>query len=58
MKIPPGIKDGQKMRLRGMDKEGKNGGESGDLYLKGVFRRSLLKKIINFLRSRVTKNIF
>lgn len=34
VKIPPGIKDGSKIRLRGMGGEGSAGGEKGDLYLK------------------------
>ncbi|MDX9788813.1 MAG: DnaJ domain-containing protein [Desulfobacterales bacterium] len=34
VKIPPGTRDGQKIRLSGMGAEGKDGGTSGDLYLK------------------------
>ena len=33
-KIPPGIKSGSRVRLRGMAEPGSYGGESGDLYLK------------------------
>lgn len=32
--IPPGVKDGQKIRLSGQGSPGAGGGESGDLYLK------------------------
>ena len=34
VKIPEGIQDGEKIRILGQGKEGKNGGKSGDLYLK------------------------
>ena len=33
VKIPIGIQDGQRIRLRGMGAAGKDGGESGDMYL-------------------------
>jgi curved DNA-binding protein len=33
VKIPPGTKDGKKLRLKGLGSEGMNGGEKGDLYL-------------------------
>lgn len=32
--IPEGIRDGEKIRLIGQGKEGKNGGKSGDLFIK------------------------
>jgi DnaJ-class molecular chaperone len=47
--IPPGIREGQKVRLKGMGKDGKNGGEPGDLYLKILFRRPLLNRIKDLL---------
>ncbi len=50
VKIPPGIKEGQKMRLKRMGNEGKYGGESGDLYLKVKIRSSLLKKIVSYFK--------
>lgn len=34
VKIPEGIRDGEKIRLIGQGKEGKNGGKNGDLFLK------------------------
>ena len=34
VKIPEGIQDGEKIRLIGQGKEGKNGGKNGDLYIK------------------------
>ena len=34
VQVPEGIKDGEKIRLIGQGKQGKNGGRNGDLYLK------------------------
>lgn len=34
VKVPEGIQNGEKIRLIGQGKEGKNGGKSGDLYIK------------------------
>jgi DnaJ-class molecular chaperone len=48
--IPPGIKEGQKIRLRGMGKEGKNGGEPGNLYLKVKINKPLLQRARDLLR--------
>jgi curved DNA-binding protein CbpA len=43
--IPPGMKDGQKIRLKGMGALGKDGGESGDLYLKVKIKKPLLERV-------------
>jgi DnaJ-class molecular chaperone len=48
--IPPGVRDGQKMRLRGMGYEGKGGAEAGDLYLKIRIGKPLLQRFENALR--------
>jgi DnaJ-class molecular chaperone len=48
--ILPGIKDGQKIRLKGMGAEGKGGGEPGDLYLKVQIRRPLFQKVRDLLK--------
>jgi hypothetical protein len=45
VKIPPGTREGQKIRLAGMGEEGKNGMPSGDLFLKVTLRKSLFEKI-------------
>lgn len=45
VKIPPGISEGQRIRLTGMGENGKGGGKSGDLYLKVQIKRPLLQKI-------------
>lgn len=34
IKVPEGIHDGEKLRLIGQGKQGKNGGKNGDLYIK------------------------
>jgi len=50
VKLPPGIRGGQKIRLKGLGEEGRHGGESGDLYLKVKIHTPLFKKIKNFLK--------
>ena len=50
VKIPPGIRDGQKIRLKGLGGEGKHGGESGDLYLKVKIHTPFLIRIKKSLR--------
>jgi DnaJ-class molecular chaperone len=47
--IPPGIRQGQKIRLKGMGEEGKNNGEPGDLYLRILFRKPLFYRIKDLL---------
>jgi curved DNA-binding protein len=47
VRIPQGVKDGQKIRLKGM---GGKGREPGDLYLKVKIKASLFQKIRDFLR--------
>jgi DnaJ-class molecular chaperone len=48
--IPPGMKEGQKIRLKGMGVPGKDGGEAGDLYLKVKIKKPLLEKVREFLK--------
>ncbi|MEW6571745.1 MAG: DnaJ domain-containing protein [Nitrospirota bacterium] len=50
IKIPPGIKEGQKIKLKAMGKDGRRGGESGDLYLEVKVHTPLLKKVREFFR--------
>lgn len=45
VKIPPGVREGQRIRLAGMGEDGKSGGTSGDLYLKVQIKRPLIQKI-------------
>lgn len=44
VKIPPGVREGQRIRLAGMGKPGR-GGPPGDLYLKVKIRKPLLQKL-------------
>jgi len=48
--IPPGLKEDQKVRLKGMGDPGKDGGEPGDLYLKVKIKTPLLEKVRGFLK--------
>ncbi len=48
--VPPGIQDGQMIRLKGMGREGKAGGVAGDLYLKVEIQKPLLQKIRNLFK--------
>jgi DnaJ-class molecular chaperone len=48
--VPPGMKEGQKIRLKGMGAPGKDGGESGDLYLRVKIKKPFLERVKNFLR--------
>lgn len=48
--IPPGIKEGQKIRLKGMGAEGKRTGGPGDLYLEVTFEKPLFQRIVEYLR--------
>jgi DnaJ-class molecular chaperone len=48
--IPSGIKEGQKIRLKGMGREGKDGGDPGDLYLNVKIKKPLLRKVRDLLK--------
>lgn len=45
VKVPPGVRDGQRIRLTGMGEDGKGGGKPGDLYLKVQIKKSLVQRI-------------
>ena len=45
VQIPPGVKDGQQIRLAGMGQEGVAGGHNGDLYLKVRIRQPLIRRL-------------
>jgi len=49
VKIPPGIREGQRIRLVGMGEDGKGGGTPGDLYLKVYIKKPLLRKMKDFI---------
>jgi DnaJ-class molecular chaperone len=52
VKIPPGVRPGQRIRLAGMGKDGKGGGKPGDLYLKVHIRKPLMKAIKDLFSRR------
>jgi DnaJ-class molecular chaperone len=52
VKIPAGVREGQRIRLAGMGEKGKAGGKSGDLFLKVHIRKPLLKSIKDFFAGR------
>jgi DnaJ-class molecular chaperone len=49
VKIPPGTKSNQQIRLTGMGEDGKGGGQTGNLYLKVRIRKPLLQQVKDFL---------
>lgn len=51
VKIPPGVRTGQRIRLAGMGHMGKAGGEPGDLFLEVRLRRPLFRRMIDALLS-------
>ena len=55
VKIPSGIKEGQKIRLLGMGEPGKGGGAPGNLYLKIVLYKSWQNKLKNFAKEFMKK---
>jgi curved DNA-binding protein len=55
IKIPAGIREGQKIRLRGMGKKGLHGGETGDLYLNVKIGNSFGERMRKILFDTVLK---
>jgi curved DNA-binding protein CbpA len=49
VKIPPGVRDGQRIRLAGMGAPGRNGGKDGDLFLEVRLRRLFRERVRNFI---------
>lgn len=49
--IPAGVKEGQQIRLAGMGETGKGGAPDGDLYLKVIYRKKIIRKLKDFLVS-------
>ncbi len=49
VKIPPGVRERQRIRLAGMGEDGKGGGKPGDLYLKVCIKKPLARKIKDFI---------
>lgn len=49
VKIPPGIRAGQRIRLAGMGSPGRNGGSDGDLFLKVRLRKPFRERMRSFI---------
>lgn len=54
VKIPPGVRNGQKIRLNGMGRSGSGGGQTGDLYLKVHIRRPIMDSVKEKLSQLIT----
>lgn len=52
VKIPPGVRDGQRIRLAGMGETGKAEGPAGDLFLKVKIKKPLLSRLKGVLAAR------
>lgn len=50
VKIPAGIRNGQKIKLKGLGAEGKHGGLPGDLYLRVKLHVPILRRIAGFFK--------
>jgi len=55
VKIPAGIREGQRIRLAGMGEKGQAGGKPGDLFLKVHIRKPWLRSIKDFFAERKTR---
>ncbi len=55
--IPAGIKEAQRIRLKGMGKQGKGGGEPGDLYVAIRIKKPLLRRIRSLFKGVWTSDI-
>ena len=56
VRIPPGIRNGQRIRLKHMGDPGKGGGEPGDLYIKVRVRNPLLQKLMDFFKRVMSRS--
>lgn len=52
VRVPPGVKNGGKIRLKGLGEAGRAGGSPGDLYLTVRIRRPLIERIKGYIKSR------
>ena len=52
VKIPPGVRSRQKIRLSGLGRPGKNGGPPGDMFLKVHIRKPLLERLKSLISDR------
>lgn len=49
--VPPGLREGQRIRLAGMGEDGAGGGGPGDLYLNVKIHKPLMEKVKDFFAS-------
>ena len=56
VKIPPGVRPGQRIRLTGMGRDGKAGGKPGDLFLKVHIRKPLMRSLKDLFARRKAKS--
>lgn len=54
VKIPPGVRNGQRIRLKGLGHSGSGGGQTGDLYLKVHIRRQILESVKEKISQLIT----
>jgi len=55
VKIPPGVRAGQRIRLAGMGAPGRNGGKDGNLFLEVRLRRPFRERARNFIAGIIGK---
>ncbi len=55
VKIPAGVRTGQKVRLAGMGRRGKGGGKDGDLFLQVKVKKPLLETVKKGMRKWLNK---
>ncbi len=55
VKIPPGVRAGQRIRLAGMGAPGRNGGKDGNLFLEVRLRRPFCERARNFIAGIIGK---
>ena len=53
--VPPGIRSGQRIRLRGMGNPGQGGAEAGDLYIRVGIRQPLLQTIWDTIQRWISR---
>jgi curved DNA-binding protein len=56
VQIPPGVREGQRIRLAGMGHAGKAGGNAGDLFLEVRLHRPFLQRLMQVLSKFFTPN--
>jgi DnaJ-class molecular chaperone len=56
VQIPPGVREGQRIRLAGMGHAGKAGGSAGDLFLEVRLHRSFLQRLMQVLHKLFKTN--